>query len=48
MGDIVAEQGDLINRIDENLNEGVDHVCKGRELLGKRVERESGEGEFSC
>jgi hypothetical protein len=44
MGDIVASQGDLINRIDENLNEGVNHVSKGREELWERAERESGAG----
>jgi hypothetical protein len=42
MGDIAAMQGDLINRIDENLKEGVDHVSRGRGALGERAEREEG------
>ena len=30
MGDIVANQGDILNRIDENLNDGLGNVKKGR------------------
>ena len=44
MGDIVASQGELVNRIDENLSEGVNHVSKGAELLRRRGQREAGEG----
>jgi hypothetical protein len=30
MGDIVASQGDLLNRIDENIDDGLGNVQKGR------------------
>jgi hypothetical protein len=30
MGDIVANQGDILNRIDENLNDGLGNVKMGR------------------
>ena len=30
MGDIVASQGDILNRIDENLNDGLGNIKKGR------------------
>jgi t-SNARE complex subunit (syntaxin) len=33
MGDLVAMQGDLLNRIDENLTMGVTNVKAGREQL---------------
>jgi hypothetical protein len=30
MGDIVANQGDLLNRIDENIDDGLGNVQKGK------------------
>lgn len=45
MGDVVANQGDLIDRIDENLASGHQHVSMGRQLLGARAAREQGEEE---
>jgi hypothetical protein len=30
MGDIVASQGDLLNRIDENIDDGLGNVQKGK------------------
>lgn len=39
MGDIVANQGDLLNRIDENLTIGLQNVSNGKAALRKRVER---------
>lgn len=48
MNALVASQGELINRIDENLLAGHERMRKGNEQLGRRVEREEGKGEFSC
>lgn len=42
MGDIVAQQGDLLNRIDENMRTGLTSVKKGKEQLQQRVGYESG------
>lgn len=43
MGDIVAQQGDLLNRIDENMRTGLSEVKKGKEQLQQRVGYETGE-----
>lgn len=43
MGDIVAQQGDLLNRIDENMRTGLSGVKKGKEQLQQRVGYETGE-----
>ena len=31
MGDVVASQGELVNRIDENITAGLGHVKGGRQ-----------------
>lgn len=41
MGDIVASQGEHIERIDENLIIGHENVKKGKELLAARAAREN-------
>jgi t-SNARE complex subunit (syntaxin) len=40
MGDVVSSQGDIINRIDENLIDAHGHVKKGRDQLMERAGRE--------
>ncbi|CAM6001371.1 unnamed protein product [Sphagnum balticum] len=49
MGEAVIAQGDLVNRIDENLLIGKVNVLQGRQVLKQRLEREEGETEeFGC
>ena len=52
MGDVVAAQGELVNRIDQNLTEGHGQVKSGREALEKRARNERGEDDqdsyFNC
>ena len=51
MGDLVQEQGELVNRIDDNLKTAHHQVKEGRGQLQERDNREWGEGEgeeFSC
>jgi hypothetical protein len=43
MGDVVAAQGDLVNRIDGHLEAGQGHVRRGKDQLAARSAKERGE-----
>ena len=47
MGNIVKEQGELINRVDENLTKCQDNMQNAKTQLKERADREEGGSEFS-
>ncbi len=48
MNTMVVGQGDIINRIDQNLLAGQQDLNKANQQLKRRVEKEEGTGQFTC